>query len=107
MVRGSTPIYTVSIPDFDLTDKTVYITIDNGNAQITLSGDRLTVTADETASTVAFSLTQRETLMFSAGQAEIQARFIDNVGMAYVTQKKPIPINDVLYRRVIRYERES
>lgn len=104
MVRGSTPIYTATVPDFDLTDKTVFVTIDNGDTQITLSGERLTVTADEQASTIAFSLTQRETLSLMAGQAEIQARFIDEVGMAYVTCKKPIPINDVLYRRVIKHE---
>lgn len=104
MVRGSTPIYTATVPDFDLIDKTVFVTIDNGDTQITLSGERLTVTADEQASTIAFSLTQKETLSLMAGQAEIQARFIDEVGMAYVTCKKPIPINDVLYRRVIKHE---
>lgn len=104
MVKGSTPVFTVSIPSYNLSGTTVHITLDDGRTQVDLSGDRLTVVGDENESIVTFSLTQRETLMFENNKTEIQARFITADGTASVTEKKTISIYPVLLRRVITHD---
>ena len=75
MIRGTTPDYVLTLDGVDLTDQTVYVTIGQGKARLTKTGDELTVTVDQTGSAIAFSLSQEDTLGLSAGSASVQVRF--------------------------------
>ena len=103
MIRGTTPTYTLTIPDYDLSDKTVFVTLAQGIRKITLSNDRVEILSDETGSTIVFELTQPETFAFVSGSASIQVRFIDVDGEAYATEIGSVNVNPVLLEREIKY----
>ena len=106
MIRGTTPIYTLTIDGYDLTEYTVYVTIRN-NTTITLTGDRPSIASSGSgqtlASAVVFELTQEETLALKTGAGMVQMRFIDQSGTALATDIAQIRIEPVLYERVIEY----
>ena len=104
MRQGTTPTYTLTISGYDLTDKTVFVTVKSHGKMITLTGDRLSIGYDSGASAIAFMLTQEETLALGLGQGEVQVRFIDAQGIAKATDIKPIAIERVLQPGVIAYD---
>lgn len=108
MYRGTTPTYTLTVPDHDLTNKSVYVTIAQRHTKLTLAGDRLAVSAyetqEETGSRIIFTLTQEETLRMTVGDATVQVRFIDAGGTAWATEIGRLTVNPVLMERVIAYE---
>ena len=104
MRQGTTPIYTLTIPSYDLTDKTVFVAIGGRGPRVIKTGDALNVIYDGEASTIAFGLTQEETLSQGLGRAEIQVRFIDENGVAKATDIKPIMVERVLQPGGIEYE---
>lgn len=105
MRQGTTPTYTLTVAGHDLTAQTVYVTIQGkfGRA-LTLTGERLTVTADTDGSTIAFRLTQKETFALHIGTAEVQVRFIDAQGVALATNIATVDVAPVLLPDVIEYE---
>lgn len=103
MRRGTTPTYALTVDGFDLTDKTVYVTIAQGTRKITLTNDRLAITSDETGSSAIFELSQAETLAFKNGSASVQMRFIDSAGEAWATDIGSLSIDPVLLEREIAY----
>ncbi|MBQ7687173.1 MAG: hypothetical protein IJT28_08100 [Bacteroidaceae bacterium] len=104
MIRGTTPDYILTVSDFDLTDKTVYVTMSqHDETMITLTGDRLSIAYENGASTIHFSLTQMETFRFRNGTIDIQVRFIDSNDVAYATEIKTVAAERVLLNEVIGY----
>ena len=104
MIRGTTPDYILTVSDFDLTNKTVYVTMSqHDKTMITLTGDRLLVVYENGVSTIHFSLTQMETFYFKNGAIDIQVRFIDSNGVAYATEIKTVVAERVLLNEVINY----
>lgn len=104
MYRGTTPDFILTVPGVDLTDKTVYVTIEQKQCEITLSGDGLTVTTDGENSTIAFMLTQEQTLALSEGQASVQVKFIDAAGQAGATKIGRLTVDRALLEKVIEYD---
>ena len=104
MYRGTTPDYILSIPGYDITEATIFVTIKQGSGRIlTLTNDALIVSGDSQGTSIAFSLTQKQTLNFKAGTANVQARFIFSDNEAYATDTKSITIRPILYEREIHY----
>ena len=103
MVRGTTPEYVLSVSGADLTNSTIYVTIAQGNHSLTLEGDRLGVDYIESTgvSTIAFRLTQEETLALKSGKAQVQAKFADADGYVSATNIGDIPVLPVLNEDVI------
>lgn len=102
-VRGTTPDYTLTLAGYDMTGQRPYVTIRQGSTQLTLTGDRLAVTVDESGSAIAFSLTQQETLRFKVGAADVQVKTIDEGGSVKATGKARLDIEEALLERVITY----
>lgn len=103
MIRGTTPDYVLTLPGIDLTGMTVYVTVRQKNREITLMGDALTVASDGEDSTVAFLLTQEQTLGLHEGQALVQVKFIDAQGNAGATKVGSLRVERALLERVIEY----
>lgn len=114
MRRGTTPAIVLTV-DTDLTGFSVFVTIRSGytenipdilkcnsknREEITIGNDRLTVEVEEGISTVAFSLTQEETLALVPGKAEIQVRAIHN-GTAIATDIASVDVGRILLEGVI------
>lgn len=102
-VRGTTPDYILQIEDYDLTGKTVYVTLAQMRDTVTLTGDRLSIATDGSGSTVAFSLTQEDTLAFSPGTVAVQLKAISEDGNVDATEIAQIVIDKALLGRVISY----
>ena len=105
MRRGTTPDYLLTIDKYDLTDTTVFVTLEQGSRELTLTGDRLDIQydAEHECSQIIFRLTQQETLSFGDGIAKIQVRFIDESGTALETKICTVAVKPVLYEEVIAY----
>ena len=70
--RGTTPIFTLTFTDVDLTAAAhVYVTFKQGGRILTKSDADLTVTA----TSIEVPLSQEETLMFATGDVLIQANW--------------------------------
>lgn len=104
MRQGTTPTYTLIVGGYDLTDKTIFVAISSRGRKIIKTGDALSIAYGDEASTIAFRLTQQETLSLGLGQAEVQVRFIDSNGIANATDIKPINVERILQPGVIEYE---
>lgn len=102
-VRGTTPDYVLALNGYDLTGKTVFVTLAQGGIKNTLTGDRLTIVAGEDGSTVAFSLSQAETLRFKRGTAEVQLKCIDEQGNVDASGIGQLTIDRALLEREIAY----
>ena len=107
MLQGTTPAYELRIGEYDLTDKTVFVTITSGCKSVTKTGEDLDVEFDGQASIVRFRLTQAETLMFEVGNAQIQVRFVGANGLAYGTETVKVKVRGSLLKKVIRYEGDT
>ena len=101
MVRGTTPDYVLTLEGIDLTGKTVLVTIKQQLRQMTLTGDRLSISTEAEGSAVAFRLTQEETLRLSEGTAEVQVRYIGSDNLAWATEIGKIDVKRVLLNEVI------
>lgn len=105
MYQGTTPTYILEIDGYDLTDKRVFVTLQAKLKKITKKDDDLTVVYENDTTSIAFRLSQEETLGFDVGSALVQVRFIDENGIALATKKAPLVVNDVLLHKVITYDR--
>lgn len=99
MRRGTTPAIVLTV-DMDITAYTVYVTLKNSGKQITITNDGLTMEYANQKTTVAFSLTQQQTLDFSVGSCEIQIRAIHD-GTAIATNIETISVGRILKNGVI------
>ena len=105
MRQGTTPTLAFKVNGYDLTDKTVFVSIKGREGvPLTKTGTDLKITYSGECSTVEVTLTQEETLKMRIGDSLCQIRFIDSEGIAYATSKAPINVQDVIYKAVIQYE---
>ena len=111
MIRGSTPDYILRFNGYDLTDKRIYITIKQRGKELTKTNEDVDISVDTSGqtplSTVAFSLSQQETLALVEGHADIQCKIIDSTGHVDPTDIKPLTIGRALLERVISYDANS
>lgn len=79
ITRYTTPPIGLLVKGFDITQKDVYVTVEQCNTQVTLSGSQLTMTTTEDGDTeITFALTQEQAGSFSVkAPAEIQVNWMD------------------------------
>lgn len=94
MRRGTTPAITLTV-DMDLTTWTVYVTLKNAKNTLTLGNDALTMEYADSKTTIAFALTQAQTLAFSVGTCEVQVRAIHD-GTAIATDIQTLDVGRIL-----------
>ena len=99
MRRGTTPAITLTV-DYDITEWTVYVTLRNGGNVLTLTNDALSMSYANQKTTIAFSLTQEQTLAFSVGTCEVQVRAIHD-GTAIATNIEKLDVKRILKDGVI------
>lgn len=99
MRRGTTPAITLTV-DYDITAWTVYVTLKNGGNVLTLENDALTMEYANSKTTIAFSLTQQQTLAFAIGTCEVQVRAIHD-GTAIATDIQKLDVGRILKDGVI------
>lgn len=99
MRRGTTPAIVLTV-DMDISSWTVYVTLKKGAKILTLENERLTMDYANSKTSIAFDLTQQETLDFSTGTCEVQVRAIHE-GTAIATDIEKIDVARILKEGVI------
>lgn len=99
MRRGTTPAIVLTV-DHDISDWTIYVTLKNGGNMLTLENDALTVEYANQKTTIAFALTQEQTLAFGIGTCEVQVRAIHD-GTAIATDIQKLDVLRILKDGVI------
>lgn len=109
MIRGTTPTITLTVDEYDLTDKSVEIYIREKGAD----GDPLTFTeADQQVdirktakgSEILLNLTQENTLAMKAGKSyQVQVRWIGDDEKAEATEKETFVLGDIMKDSAIEY----
>lgn len=104
ITRGTTPDFLLTVRGWNLTDKSVYVTINQDDATIiTKTNKDLDIVYENDVTSIYVTLSQEDTLALTEGTADIQARFIGANGKAPATKIKRIKINRVLLNKVITY----
>lgn len=103
MIIGTTPTFTLTIPDKEELDlnnaENIYFTIRQGSLKITKSGEDIIIINEYT---VQVSFTQEETLQFRYNiPAEIQLNWIYANGARAATKIKTIELSKNLIREVL------
>ena len=101
MYRGTTPTLTIRVTGEDFADSTVYVTLEQGNTELTKTDAVITPT--QSGSTIALFLTQEETLLFTEGVLGVQIRWINSSGIAQASPIKNVKIKPILLEGVITY----
>ena len=102
MIRGTTPHFTLEVNGIDLSDKTIYVTIEQDETEIDVKNPECEPT--ESGCTLSFDLTQDQSLMFRSGRASMQIRYIDEEGVAGASGVKTFLVGKVLKEGDIAYE---
>ena len=109
MIRGSTPEFMATLTGYDLTDKRIYLTIEqHGQERFTLTNEDVEITVDTSGetpvSTIALELTQEQTLALEEGLAHMQMRIIERGGHVDPTEIATLYVGRTLNERVISYD---
>lgn len=100
MKRGTTPTFNV-VCDVDLSDYTIFLTLEQGNLELTLTPE---CESTQTGCTLSVTLTQEQTLAFNDRmRASMQIRAIDENGQAIASNIMSVDIGRILKEGVISY----
>lgn len=102
MRRGTTPTITCKLDGADLSEATVYVTLQQGGTEIEIKNPEVETT--ETGCKLTIILTQEQTLKLKAGTVDIQLRWINSDGSALATDVAQIEVYKILKQGVISYE---
>lgn len=97
MRRGTTPTIIITA-GCDLADmKSIYITLKQGNVELTKSTDELAVRGNK----IHVFLSQIETLLFKKGAVQVQMRAVTRDGTAVASGIKTLQAGEILKEGVI------
>lgn len=93
MINYTTPTITLTVEDADLTSSDVYVTMAQGDTELTKSGSELNVSYDGTDTTITFTLTQTESATFNYNRSvQVQVNFINTLGVRDATSIATIEV---------------
>lgn len=108
MINYTTPTIYLTVEEHDLSGMDVYVSLEQGNIELTKSGDDITVTTtthDQVTDTnISVPLTQQETAAFNFdGKVSVQVNFINSQGVRDATEIKKVSVFRNLLDKVIAY----
>lgn len=106
MINYTTPSITLEVEGVDLTGQDTYVTIVQGQVELTKSGNDLTISYNSTTetTTIVFVLTQEESASFQFSRsAQLQVNFINSSGVRDATNIATIDVLKNLLDEVIAY----
>lgn len=105
--QGTTPAIEITAIDEQISDATVYVTIDQGDLQLTKSTKDtnypVVTEASGNNTIVTAYLSQSETMRLRPGPGKIQLRWIFEDGTAGASDKGYVEIGETLLKGVITY----
>ena len=108
MINYTTPTISLVVEGVDITDKDVYVTLEQGRMELTKSGEELTIAAEtvsqQTNTNISFMLTQEESASFKFNSSvAVQVNWISAQGVRAATEIKTVSVMKNLLDKVIAY----
>lgn len=108
MINYTTPTISLVVEGVDITDKDVYVTLEQGNTELTKTGTDLimsTETAEgQTVTNITLTLSQEESALFDYNKkASVQVNWIASNGVRAATEIQTIYVMRNLLDQVIEY----
>ena len=108
MINYTTPSISLTVENRDLTSQDVYVTLEQGNIELTKTGADLVITTDThnqiTDTNIVFVLSQEESAMFAFNASvAVQVNWINSSGVREATDIKVIGVMRNLLDEVIAY----
>ena len=108
MINYTTPTISLTVEGVDLSGMDVYVSLEQGQKELTKTGDDLIIEpiigAETTDTKITFTLTQEESATFNFGKSvSVQVNFINSSGVRDATEIKTIPVMRNLLDEVIAY----
>lgn len=108
MINYTTPSISLVVEAVDLTGQDVYVTLEQGNHELTKTGSDLIITTDthaqQTDTEIVFTLSQTESASFNFGKSvSVQVNWINASGVRDATEIKTISVMRNLLDEVISY----
>lgn len=104
MTQGTTPDFTIYLNNKNIKYEDiliVYVTLKQGNTEITHNSDENYVTIVPSDKCVTLRMDEAETLMFKEGEAELQVRVKYKNNNVFASAVKRVPVDRVLNKEVI------
>ena len=102
MRRGTTDTLTIKVNAEDLTDSTIYATMEQDNYIVTKKNPP--VTYEDDVSTVTVSMTQAESLKFNPGTMRVQLAWIYADGSTKRSTIESVSVENCLLNEEIEYD---
>ena len=104
MINYTTPTITLTIEGCDLTDKEVYVSLEQGKKILTKKSDELDISVDQGNTIIEMPLTQEESGYFDYNlTVSVQVNWISSDGIRAATEIKNIKVMPNLLNEVIEY----
>lgn len=104
MINYTTPTISLTVEEVDLTGTDVYVSLEQGNHELTKSGSDLIISTDEGDTNIIFTLTQEESASFNFGKSvSVQVNWISQAGVRDATEIKSVGVMRNLLDKVISY----
>ena len=99
--RGTTQTVTITIKKWDLTASDIYVTFKQGAKAVTKKSMDSVVFSNN-ATKIVLTLTQQDTMSFDNNKTGlVQARWIDDNGIARKTKTAEFDVDELLYETVL------
>lgn len=104
MINYTTPTISLVVEGVDITDKDIYVSLEQGLTELTKTGSDLIVEAEEADTKISLTLTQTESALFDYNKnVSVQVNWIDSDGVRAATEIKTIGVMRNLLDEVISY----
>lgn len=108
MINYTTPTISLTVEGVDLSGMDTYVSLEQGNKELTKTGDDLIIepiVGEETTDTaITFTLTQEESAFYDFGKSvSVQVNWISSAGVRDATEIKTIPVMRNLLDKVVAY----
>ena len=108
MINYTTPTISLTVEGVDLTGMDTYVSLEQGNKELTKTGEDLIIepiVGEETTDTsITFTLTQEESAFYDFGKSvSVQVNWISSAGVRDATEIKTIPVMRNLLDKVVEY----
>lgn len=108
MINYTTPTISLTVEGVDLSGMDVYVSLEQGQKELTKTGDALIIEpivgAETTDTSITFTLTQEESAFYDFGKSvSVQVNWISSSGVRDATEIKTIPVMRNLLDKVVEY----
>ncbi len=104
MINYTTPTISLTVEGVDLSGMDTYVSLEQGQKELTKTGDDLIIEPVESDTSIVFTLSQTESAFFDFGKSvSVQVNWVSSSNVRDATEIKTFPVMRNLLDKVIEY----